>query len=130
MDCKAPTQSGPAGASAELLGNSRGSVSSVTAWCESRCYQEKGGRLIGEAKARARRNRLRIVLQHCLSFSAALAGIASAAVYVLAYFLFTIHEEIGIPADAALPLALWTSPVVFLLSIISYLVWKAGPGTR
>jgi hypothetical protein len=40
-------------------------------------------------------------LKHSLSLSAGLALIASAAMYVLAYFLFTIHEEIGISADAA-----------------------------
>jgi hypothetical protein len=69
-------------------------------------------------------------LIRCLSLSVALAGIASVAIYVLAHLLFTIHEEIGIPPDAALPLALWTFPVVFLASLVGYLLWKADSGIR
>jgi hypothetical protein len=57
-------------------------------------------------------------LKHCLFISVALAVGASAAMCVLAYFLFTIHEEIGISAAAALPLAVWTFPIVFLGSLI------------
>ena len=57
-------------------------------------------------------------LKHCLFFSIALAVVASAAMYVLAYFLFTIHEEIGISAAAALPLAVWTFPIVVLGSLV------------
>ncbi len=69
-------------------------------------------------------------LKYCLSLSAGLAVIASAAVYVLAYFLLTTHEEIGISADAAFPLALWTFPVVFLGSMVALLVRKARPDKR
>jgi hypothetical protein len=69
-------------------------------------------------------------LKHCLSVSIGLAVIASAAMYVLAYFLFTIHEEIGISADAALPLAIWSFPIVFLGSLVGGLVRKARPGRR
>jgi hypothetical protein len=65
-----------------------------------------------------------------LFLSAGLAAIASAAAYVLAYFLFTIHEEIGVSADAALPIALWTFPIVFAGSLIGYFVRKAHPGAR
>jgi len=50
--------------------------------------------------------------------------------YVLAYFLFTIHEEIGISADAALPLAIWTFLMVLVGSIIGCLARKARAGTR
>ena len=57
-------------------------------------------------------------LKHCLFFSIALAMVASAAMYVLAYFLFTIHEEIGISDAAALPLAVWTFPIVVLGSLV------------
>ena len=67
---------------------------------------------------------------HGVFLSAGLAAIASAAVYVLAYFLFTIHEEIGISADTALPLALWTFLIVFLGSLVGCLVRKARPGAR
>lgn len=71
-----------------------------------------------------------LALKHCLSLSFGVALIASVAAYVLAYFLFTIHEEIGISADAALPIALWTFPIMFLGTLIGYLARKAGPGRR
>lgn len=61
-------------------------------------------------------------LKYCLARAAGLAVVASAAVYVLAYFLFTIHEEIGISADAALPLALWCFPIAFLGSLFTFLL--------
>jgi hypothetical protein len=69
-------------------------------------------------------------LSRGLFLSAGLAVIASAAVYVLAYLLLTIHEEIGISADAALPLGLWAFPVVFLASVVGCLVGKTHPGKR
>ena len=52
-------------------------------------------------------------LKHCLSLSFGVALTASVAAYVLAYFLFTIHEEIGISSDAALPIAAWTFSIIF-----------------
>ncbi|MGA8149853.1 MAG: hypothetical protein WB952_02820 [Terriglobales bacterium] len=73
---------------------------------------------------------MQLTLKRFLSLSVAVAGIASVAIYVLAYLLFTIHEEIGIPPDAALPLALWTFPVVFLASFVGYLLWKTNSGIR
>ncbi|MGC1648634.1 MAG: hypothetical protein WA741_22680 [Candidatus Sulfotelmatobacter sp.] len=73
---------------------------------------------------------MQLTLKRCLSLSVALAGIASVAIYVLAYLLFTIHEEIGIPPDAALPLALWTFPVALLASLVGYLLWKTDHGIR
>jgi hypothetical protein len=69
-------------------------------------------------------------LSHDVFLSAGLAVIASAAVYALAYFLFTIHEEIGISTDTAFPLALWTFPMVFLGSLFNCFVRKARPGAR
>jgi lipopolysaccharide export LptBFGC system permease protein LptF len=69
-------------------------------------------------------------LKHSLFLSIGLAATASAAMYVLAYFLFTIHEEIGLSAGTALALAVWTFPIVFLGSLGYYLVRKARPGTR
>jgi len=69
-----------------------------------------------------------LALKHSLSLSFGVALIASVAAYVLAYFLFTIHEEIGVSADAALPIALWTFPIMFLGTLIGYLARKAGPG--
>lgn len=69
-------------------------------------------------------------LKHCLLLSFGVALTASVAAYVLAYFLFTIHEEIGISSDAALPIAAWTFPIVFLGTIIGYMARKAGLGKR
>jgi hypothetical protein len=69
-------------------------------------------------------------VRHCLSLSFGLAVMASVAAYVLAFLLFTIHEEIGISADAALPIAVWTFLTVFLGSLIGYLARKAGLGRR
>jgi hypothetical protein len=47
-----------------------------------------------------------------------------------AFFLFTIHEEIGSRPDAALPIAGCTFPIVFLGSLIGYLVKKVGGRSR
>jgi hypothetical protein len=69
-------------------------------------------------------------LKRCLCLSTGLAAIASAAIYLFAYFLFTIHEEIGISAGMAFPLALWTFPAVFLGSMILFLARKIRPGPR
>jgi hypothetical protein len=69
-------------------------------------------------------------LKHSLFLATGLAATASAAMYVLAYFLFTTHEEIGLPAGAALAPAIWTFPIVFLGSLVYYLIRKAPPGTR
>ncbi len=63
-----------------------------------------------------------------VSFGLALT--ASVAAYLLAFFLFTIHEEIGISADAALPVAGCTFPIVFLGSLIGCLVKKVGGRSR
>jgi len=63
-------------------------------------------------------------IKRSLWVSIGLALMASVAAYFLAFFLFTIHEEIGISADAALPIAGWTFPIVFLGSLIGCLVKK------
>ena len=65
-----------------------------------------------------------LTLKHGLLVSAALAGIAAAAIYVLASLLFTIHEKIGIRPDAALHLAQWTFPVAFLASFVGIGIGK------
>ncbi len=70
---------------------------------------------------------MQLTLKYGLLVSAALAGITSAAIYVVAYLLFTIHEEIGIPPNVALYLAQWTFPVVFLAIFLGYWLWKSGP---
>ena len=93
---------------------------------------KKGNASIAEARIQTRKHSLvrwvivQPTLKHGLLVSAALAGIVSAAVYVLAFLLFTIHEEIGIPPDEALHLAQWTFPVAFLVSFVGYWHWKTG----
>jgi len=52
-------------------------------------------------------------IKRSLWLSFGLALMASVAAYFLAFFLFTIHEEIGISADAALPIAGRTFPSCF-----------------
>jgi hypothetical protein len=97
---------------------------------------KKENTLIAEDGIQARTHSLvrwalvQLTLKHGLLVSAALAGIASAAVYVLAFLLFTIHEEIGIPPDAALHVAQWTFPVAFLASFVGYWHWKTGSRRR
>jgi len=92
--------------------------------------------LIAEGGIRAGKTALfrgalvQLTLIHGLLISATLAGIASAAIHVLAYLPFTIHEEICIPPEAALHLAEWAFPVAFLASFVGYCVWKAGPKRR
>ena len=73
---------------------------------------------------------VQLTLKSSLFLSAGLAAIASAATYVLAYFLFTIHEEIGISAETALPLAMWIFPIAFVGSLVVCLIRKSPPGTR
>jgi hypothetical protein len=68
---------------------------------------------------------VQLTLKHRLLVAAGLASIASAAVCVLGYLLFTIHEEIGIPPNVALHLAGWAFPVAFLASFVGYLLWES-----
>ncbi len=69
-------------------------------------------------------------IKRSLWVSFGLALMASVAAYFLAFFLFTIHEEIGISTDAALPIAGWTFPIVLLGSLIGCLVKKVDGRSR
>ena len=69
-------------------------------------------------------------IKRSLWVSFGLALMASVAAYFLAFFLFTIHEEIGISTDAALPIAGCTFPIVFLGSLIGCLVKKVRGRSR
>lgn len=108
-------------------------VSPITARHESVCYQRNRETLWSLKVGFRQRDsawpvtRMQLTLKYGLLVSAALAGITSAAIYVVAYLLFTIHEEIGIPPNVALHLAQWTFPVVFLASFVGYWLWKSGP---
>lgn len=83
-------------------------------------------------------------IKRSLWVSFGLALMASVAAYFLAFFLFTIHEEIGISADAALPIAGCTFPIVLLgqphwlsgqesgwarpVMALKFQRWNASPG--
>ena len=69
-------------------------------------------------------------IKRSLWVSSGLALMASVADYFLAFFLFTIHEEIGVSADAALPIAVCTFPIVLVGSLIAYLAKKVGGRSR
>ena len=69
-------------------------------------------------------------IKRSLWLSFGLALMSSVAAYFLAFFLFTIHEEIGISVDVALPIAICTFPVVFLGSLIVYQVKRFGGRRR
>ena len=69
-------------------------------------------------------------IKRSLWLSFGLALMASVAAYFLAFFVFTIHEEIGISTDAALPIAGCTFPIVFLGSLIAYRVKAVGGRSR
>jgi len=51
---------------------------------------------------------------------------ASIAIYVIAVAFFTVHEEVNVPTSAAFPLAAWSFPVVFLVSLFFFAVKGAG----
>lgn len=51
---------------------------------------------------------------------------ASIAIYLLALGFFTTHEEVNVPPSAAFPLAAWSFPVVFLVSLFFFAVKGAG----
>lgn len=70
---------------------------------------------------------MELPLKYCLSRSAGFAVIAALAIYLLTYFLSTTHEETGISADVAFPIALWAFPVAFLGSMVVLLVRKTRP---
>ncbi len=65
-------------------------------------------------------------LKRNLGWSLLLAALTSIAVYGLAFEFFTVHEEAGIPAQAAWPIACWTFPIVFLGSAVVFAARKAG----
>jgi hypothetical protein len=69
-------------------------------------------------------------IKRSLLLSFGLALMAAVAAYFLAFLLFTIHEEIGISADAALPIAGCTFPIVFLGSLTAFLAKRVGGRRR
>jgi hypothetical protein len=51
---------------------------------------------------------------------------ASIAIYVIALGFFTVHEEVNVSTSAAFPLAAWSFPVLFLVSLLFFAVKGAG----
>ena len=70
------------------------------------------------------------LLKRSLLRSLGFALIASLAIYVIALAFFTIHEELGVPARSAFPIAAWAFPVLLLVSWIFFAVKDAGERKR
>lgn len=51
---------------------------------------------------------------------------ASLAIYLVALAFFTVHEEAGVSTGSALSIAVWSFPVVFLISALFFAVKDAG----
>ena len=56
--------------------------------------------------------------------------LASLAIYAIAWTFFNIHEEAGVPAQDAFPIAAWAFPVMLLLSSIFLALRNAGTRKR
>jgi hypothetical protein len=66
------------------------------------------------------------LLKRSIYRSLTVSLVTSIAVYVIALGFFTTHEEVNVPTGAAFPLAAWSFPVVFLLSLVFFAVKGAG----
>lgn len=51
---------------------------------------------------------------------------AGLAAYVLAWGLFTTHQELGMESRSALAIAAWTAPLAFAASLIYFAARHAG----
>lgn len=56
--------------------------------------------------------------------------IATAAIYVTALAFFTLHEEVGVPARSAFPIAAWAFPVLLIVASLYFAVRDAGRRDR
>jgi lipopolysaccharide export LptBFGC system permease protein LptF len=63
-----------------------------------------------------------MTFQRSLVLSLALGIAGGCAAYALAWGLFTTHQELGMDSKNALTIALWTAPLVFLGSLIYFVV--------
>jgi hypothetical protein len=66
------------------------------------------------------------LLKRTIGLSLALSIAASIAVYLLIWGLQITHEEANVPAGAAMSLAVWSFPVVFLVSLFYFAVKGAS----
>lgn len=60
--------------------------------------------------------------QRNLVSSLSLGLAAGLAAYLLAWGLFTTHQEVGMDSGSALAMALWTMPLVFVGSLVYFAV--------
>ncbi|MBZ5722865.1 MAG: hypothetical protein LAO03_21200 [Acidobacteriia bacterium] len=65
-------------------------------------------------------------LKRSVGLSLALSLAASIAIYLLLWGLQVTHEEVNVPAGAAFSLAVWSFPVVFLVSLFFFAVKGAS----
>ena len=63
-----------------------------------------------------------MTLQRNLVLSLALGVAGGLAAYVLAWGLFATHPELGMESKNALTIAAWTTPLVFLASLIYFAI--------
>jgi hypothetical protein len=61
-----------------------------------------------------------MTLQRNLVLSLALGVAGGLAAYALAWGLFATHPELGMESKNALTIAAWTTPLVFLASLIYF----------
>jgi predicted ABC-type exoprotein transport system permease subunit len=66
------------------------------------------------------------VLKQSIFRSLTISLVVSVAIYILAFGFFTTHEEVNVPTTAAFPLAVWSFPVVFVISLLFFAVKGAG----
>jgi lipopolysaccharide export LptBFGC system permease protein LptF len=63
-----------------------------------------------------------MTFQRSLVLSVAFGIAGGRAAYALAWGLFTTHQELGMDSKNALTIAVWTAPLVFLGSLIYFVV--------
>jgi len=70
------------------------------------------------------------LLKRSLLRSLGFSLIASLVIYVTADAFFTYHEEAGVPAREAFPIAAWAFPVLLIVSTLLFAVKEAGKRGR
>jgi len=88
---------------------------------EELCYLSDPG---GNVKLKAARQSMSF--QRNLAISAALGIAGGMAAYLLAWGLFTTHQELGMDSRGALTMALWAGPLVFVGSLIYFALRNSG----
>jgi hypothetical protein len=66
------------------------------------------------------------LLKRSIVRSLTVSFVVCIAIYLVALGFFTTHEEANVPTAAAFPLAAWSFPVVFIVSLVFFAVKGAG----